>query len=284
MSSLKRELATAKKAAYEAGKIILSHYDSDLKVEMKAGEEPVTIADKTSSKYIINVLEHHFPQDAIVSEECALPTGLAKEKRIWVIDPIDGTKEFIKHNGEFVVMIGLVREGQPVLGVVYQPVTNLMFWGIQNEGAFMQNGGATQTRLQVSNEGDLSQLRVAASRSYFGKEVQKMYQDLGIQNVIRSGSLGLKCSLIARQMCEIYFNLSNITSCWDTCAPEVILKEAGGRISNLSGTRLTYTFSHVKNRNGVIATNGPIHEYLVEQIQEMMTARTRQIMKLQAPY
>ncbi|MGV3525314.1 MAG: 3'(2'),5'-bisphosphate nucleotidase CysQ family protein [Candidatus Sericytochromatia bacterium] len=272
MTSLQRELHMAQAAALEAGKIILSHYDTAYQVQLKTGEEPVTIADKTSSIYITQAIQKVFPDDAIVSEESALPTGLAHEKRIWVIDPMDGTKEFINHNGEFSVMIGLVQEGDPVLGVVYQPVTGAMYWGIHGEGAYTQTPTGPK-RLQVSREGDLSRVRVAASRSHYTPELQQLYRQLGFRNVVQSGSLGLKCAMIAKQDSEIYFNLSNMTSCWDTCAPEVILKEAGGRITNLSGTRLTYTFSHVKNRNGVIATNGPIHNYLVDEIQALLAQR-----------
>ncbi len=276
MSRLSRELEIAQKIAFDVSKVILSHYDSDYEVMMKAGEEPVTIADKHASQFIVDALHRAFPKDAIVSEESPLPTDLDQHERIWVIDPIDGTKEFIKHNGEFAVMIGLVQEGHPILGVVYQPVTQMMCWGVEGQGAFMGNGSQKQA-LHVSQASDLNDLRIATSRSHFSDQLQKLYDDLGLKNVVRCGSLGLKFALIARQLSEIYFNLSNITSCWDTCAPEVILKEAGGRISNLSGTRLTYTFSHVKNRNGVVATNGPIHDYLVEQIQGALADKAARI-------
>lgn len=275
MVSLKRELETAKIVAVEAGKILLSHYDTDYKVDLKAGAEPVTIADKTSSQHIVDVIRRAFPHDAIVSEESELPSGLAQAERIWLIDPMDGTHDFINHNGEFAVMIGLVREGDPVMGVVYQPVTDTMCWASHLEGSFYQGQQGVQ-QLQVSTEANLNKLRVAASRSNYNRELGKLYRRLGFQHIVRSGSLGLKFSLIARQACDIYFNMSNITACWDTCAPEVILKEAGGRISNLSGTRLTYTISHVKNRNGVIATNGPIHDYLVEQIQQVLSQRVQE--------
>ncbi|MBF2052498.1 MAG: 3'(2'),5'-bisphosphate nucleotidase CysQ [Candidatus Sericytochromatia bacterium] len=276
MSPLQRELQLVKNIAVEAGKIILSHYDTDYQVQMKSGEEPVTIADKTSSRYIVNALQQAYPNDAIVSEENDLPTNLKTAERIWVIDPMDGTKEFIKHNGEFAVMIGLVQAGDPVLGVVYQPVNEKMYWGIHGQGAFMaQTHIQTPLQLKVSGEDKLKALRIAASRSHYTPEIKNIYRALGLNNVVQSGSLGLKFAMIARQICDIYFNLSNVTSCWDTCAPEVILKEAGGRISNLSGTRLTYTFSHVKNRNGVIATNGPIHDYLVEKIQDLLIQRAK---------
>lgn len=273
-SSLQRELELAQQTAIEAGKILLGYYDTDYQVQLKAGKEPVTIADKTSSNYILQAIQRKFPTDAIVSEENALPTGLSTEKRIWVIDPMDGTKEFINHNGEFAVMIGLVQEGNPVLGVVYQPVTGMMCWGVQGEGAYMVQGQQRQ-RLQVSSESNLENLYVAASRSHLRPELEEIYHQLGFQHIIQAGSLGLKCAMISRQLCHIYLNLSNLTGAWDTCAPEVILKEAGGRITNLFGYRLTYTFSHVRNRKGVLATNGPVHDYLVEQIQMLLTQRAQ---------
>lgn len=274
-SLLKQELELSQQTALEAGKILLSHYKTDYQVHMKPGDEPVTLADKLSSQYIVQAIQKQFPNDAIVSEEGDLPQNLSKESRIWVVDPMDGTKEFIQQSGEFSVMIGLVRDGEPVLGVVYQPVTGMMCWGTHGEGAFMLQDQQPK-KLQVSNDSTLSDLLVAASRSNLHPELRQLYKQLGFQKIVRAGSLGIKCSMIARQICHIYLNLSNLTSAWDTCAPEVILKEAGGRISNLFGYRLTYTFSHVRNRKGVLATNGPIHDYLVEQIQMVLTQRTQE--------
>lgn len=261
--NLSRELAL------QAGQILLSHYDTDYTVELKAGEEPVTIADRTSSQHIVARLQQAFPQDLVVSEEQHPPAGLLNHERVWIIDPMDGTREFINHNGEFSVMIGLVESGQPVLGVVYQPVTGFLYWAVSGQGAYFQSGRNTRL-LRVSRQQDFSQLRIAASRSHLTEELRELYLGLGIQEIVHSGSVGLKLALIARQTCDLYLNLSALTSCWDTCAPQILLTEAGGQVSNLSGQPLDYSFRQLRNLNGVVASNGVIHELLIDRIHALL--------------
>jgi 3'(2'), 5'-bisphosphate nucleotidase len=260
-----RELDITREVAQKAGEIILSYYDTDYDVQMKVGQEPVTIADKSSSRYIVEALQTAFPRDLVVSEECDLPGGVRNHDRVWIIDPVDGTKEFIKHNGEFSVMIGLVEEGVPVVGVVYQPVTGYLYWAARGQGSFSLRDQQTQA-LHVSRHQHFHELCIAASRSHLTQELRELYSRLGISEIIRSGSVGLKLAMIARQTCDVYLNLSGMTSCWDTCAPEIILTEAGGRVSNLSGTLLDYSFQQLKNHNGVVASNAIVHERLLERI------------------
>ncbi|MGE3727402.1 MAG: 3'(2'),5'-bisphosphate nucleotidase CysQ [Candidatus Sericytochromatia bacterium] len=269
MHHFERELDITREVAQKAGEIILSFYDTDYVVQMKTGQEPVTIADKTSSRFIVEALQKSFPRDLVVSEESEVPGGVQSHDRIWIIDPVDGTKEFIKHNGEFSVMIGLVEEGVPVVGVVYQPVTGYLYWASRGQGAFSLRDQLLKP-LQVSQRQSFHELCIAASRSHLTQELCDLYERLGITEIIRSGSVGLKLAMIAHQTCDLYLNLSGMTSCWDTCAPEIILKEAGGRVSNLSGTPLDYSFQQIKNHNGVVASNGIVHDRLLERIHTVL--------------
>jgi len=268
-TAYQRELDLTREIAREAGQIILTHYDTDYAIQMKAGQEPVTIADKTSSQYIVSALEKAFPKDLVVSEESSLPSGLESHSRIWIIDPMDGTKEFINHNGEFSVMIGMIEEGRPVVGVVYQPVTGYMYWAAKGQGSYSRRDQQIQS-MQTSVNTDFAKIKIAASRSHLTDELLEIYQALGIQEIIRSGSVGLKLAMIARQTCDIYLNLSGMTSCWDTCAPEIILTEAGGQVTNLSGEPLDYSFRQLKNSDGVVASNGVVHAQLLEKIQTIL--------------
>jgi 3'(2'), 5'-bisphosphate nucleotidase len=268
-TDLHHELNITRTIAEQAGHIIVSHYNTDYQVHMKAGEEPVTIADRQASQHIVNALQQAFPNDLVLSEESTVPKGVSQSHRVWVIDPMDGTKEFIKHNNEFSVMIGLVREGSPVLGVVYQPLTEHLYWGVKGQGAFARQSGEVR-QMHVSKHSQMDELCIAVSRSHLSQELIELYQRMGIPRMLQSGSVGLKLALIAQQVCDVYLNISGMTSCWDTCAPEAILREAGGHTSDLSGKPLDYSFEQLKNRDGVIATNGVVHQKLLSLIQQLL--------------
>lgn len=260
------ELAVALETAKAAGVILVNYFQQQVEVDLKPGDEPVTIADRAANYYIATALQHAFPHDLIVAEESPLPTQCESE-RIWFVDPMDGTKEFIKGNPEFSVMIGLVEQQQPVMGVVYQPVTGYMYWATQGQGAyFSTTPNQIAQQLRVSPREQLSDLSFAVSRSHHEQALSHFYRDLGVSHFVPSGSIGLKLALISRQICDVYINFSGTTSLWDACAPQMILQEAGGRISNLLGQPLDYVPQSIKNAQGILATNGPIHEHLLAEI------------------
>lgn len=272
---LLHEVETVKRIAREAGEIILSHYHEDYDIEIKSDESPVTVADKASSAHIVQSLKDAFPEDAVLSEENIPDEPLTYKTRVWVTDPMDGTKEFIKKNGEFAVMIGLADKHRPVLGVVYQPVTGYMYWATKDGGAFYERDGQ-QGQLKVSGVNQMTNLRVVGSRSHMSRELMQFYKEMGLNKISQSGSVGLKIALIALQSNDLYMSLSSSTSCWDTCAPQIILQEAGGTITNIMGQPLDYTFEELKNINGIVATNGPLHEELITTLQAKMQARYEQ--------
>ena len=259
---LERELEVAAQAARQAGKILLSLYDTQYVVELKSGSDPVTEADRRANTFIVDRLSSEFPTDGIVAEETAdLGDALSKARR-WYVDPLDGTKEFIAKNGEFSVMIGLTIDGEAKLGVVYQPVTEKLYSGVIGEGAFLEQAGAKSV-LRVTDEAVAENLRLVVSRSHRSKVTDEIAKRLGISRETSSGSVGLKVGLIAEQLADVYVHPSDKSSAWDACAPEAILRAAGGRFTQMTGAGYRYESSDMQNRGGILACNAAAFETVV---------------------
>jgi 3'(2'), 5'-bisphosphate nucleotidase len=273
---LEKELETAVALAREAGRVILEFYALEIIAEQKLGadnhSEPVTIADKTASRMIVEGLMKSFPADGILSEEETDVIEIrAARNRVWMIDPIDGTWGFIKKDGDFGVQIGLTKGGEAILGVVYLPVHNLLYYAARGEGAFLIEGNDdSPKRLRVSGKADFTEMFLASSRNHRSPKMHRIIEDFGFRQEIQRGSVGLKVGLIARQICDIYIHLSPRTKFWDTCAPQVILEEAGGQMTDLFGAPLRYDLPDVQNHNGILASNGAAHERAVLQLRPLL--------------
>jgi len=264
--NLSTELESASRLAREAGRVILEYYDAPADVELKAASEPVTVADKAANELIVSGLLAAFPDDGILAEESPDTAARLAHERLWVIDPMDGTKEFIKKNGEFSVMIGLALDGTASLGVVYQPTRDRLFYGIVGEGAFLVDAGSEPRQLAVSEIVEPSEMCVAISRSHRSEQVDTVRAALGIEREVRSGSVGLKIGLVCERLCDLYIHPSPATKQWDTCAPEAILVAAGGRMTDLVGNPFVYNRQDLYNRNGILATNGRSHDLILERV------------------
>jgi len=263
---LQRELQTAEAIAREAGELVMGYYRGDYQIELKGGTEPVTEADRAANDHIVRRLREEFPEDAILAEESAEDAEQAcGARRIWMVDPMDGTKEFIKHTDEFAVMIGLTIDGRPQLGVVNQPATRTLYRGIVGEGAESDVDG-TVTAMRVSERGEPSDLRLICSRSHLPDVVQRMMGDLGITEMLRSGSVGLKIGRIGTETCDLYMHPSIGTKLWDACAPEAILAAAGGELTDFDGKPVVYDPAHLHNERGLLASNGTIHALVAERL------------------
>ena len=184
---------------------------------------------------------------------------------------MDGTKEFVARRGEFAVMIGLAVKGEPRLGVVYQPTQDKLYHAAAGDGAYLTLAGVTQ-RLQVSSEHDPSKATMALSRSHLSGTTEAIRQELGIEKTTQTGSLGVKVGLICEAQADVYVQ-GRGTSVWDTCGPEAILREAGGTMTDWLGNPLRYDVAEVRNLNGVIATNGLLHDSVLKTVREV-TRRT----------
>ncbi len=272
---LKKELATAIALARTAGERILEFYALEIIAEQKLGvdnlSEPVTIADRTASRMIVEGLAEIFPDDAILSEEEAddLKTRLSAD-RVWMIDPIDGTQGFINKDGDFGVQIGLTEKGEAVLGVVFLPFHDELFYATRGAGAFLVENNEPPQPLEVSAKTNFSALTLAVSRNHLSPKMARISEDLKIKNIIHRGSVGLKIGLIARQTADLYIHLSPRTKYWDSCAPQIILEEAGGTMTDIFGAPLYYDLHDVQNHNGILASNGAAHAATVQKLRLLL--------------
>jgi len=272
---LQHELQTAITTARLAGKTILRHYADGFETEEKLGadnySEPVTIADREASRIIVDALSAAFPDDGILSEEEIddLEHRLSKP-RVWIIDPIDGTAGFVKHDGDFGVQIGLAEDGVPVAGVVYLPFHDVLYFAVKDGGAFVVRNSGEPVRMHTSTKDDFHDMGLAVSRNHLSNRMHRIIEHFGFTKIVNRGSVGLKVGLIADRSCDIYIHPSPRTKLWDTCAPQVILEEAGGRFTDLFGFEMRYDRADLQNRNGILATNGTAHAAAVEQLKPIL--------------
>jgi 3'(2'), 5'-bisphosphate nucleotidase len=260
---LGRELVTALELARAAGVEVMKLRGGELGVEMKLGNEPVTVADKRASELIVAGLKARFASDALISEELPSTEATLAAQRIWLVDPIDGTKDFIRGSEGFSVMIGMARAGRPVLGVVHQPAVDRTFFATPDGGAHVLTADGV-TPLGVSAIASASEVRLVASASHRSPELDQVKQTLGISNEQNVGSVGVKLCLIAMGVRDLYVNPATKTKVWDTCGPEAILTRAGGRLSDLFGDPVDYR--EMRQPRGLVASNGHVHAEVIAKL------------------
>jgi 3'(2'), 5'-bisphosphate nucleotidase len=221
-----------------AGAAIMRIYGSGFTVQHKEDDSPLTLADLESQRVIIEGLNAITPGIPILSEESAQAPWSERRSwsELWVVDPLDGTREFVKRNGEFTVNIALVREHEPVLGVVAAPAQGLLYWGAAGLGAFSQAQGGAQVPIQVS--APQNPLRVVGSRSHASAETAGYLARLGPHEMKGIGS-SLKFCLVAEGNADLYPRFGP-TSEWDTAAGQAVLEAAGGHVTRPDGHRLRY--------------------------------------------
>jgi 3'(2'), 5'-bisphosphate nucleotidase len=267
------ELRLALDLARAAGAAMLDFYEGPLEIEHKSniGDcDPVTQADKAANELIVHAIRHEFPDDGVLAEESIDTEHRLKKKRVWMIDPLDGTNGFIDGNGDFAVQIGLAEEGKCVVGVVYQPFPDVLYRAVYGQGTWIERPDRAPERADVSEQKDLSMMRLAASRSHRSPRMDRVVQAFGVKEEVRRGSVGIKVGLIVERQCDLYVHLSSRTKEWDTCAPEVILSEAGGRLTDLFGRPLRYNSLEAQNHNGIVATNGIAHDNVIKVLAPLL--------------
>jgi len=270
---LDQELAEAARIARDAGKIILDLYGDDIAVEYKGKADPVTEADRRASDFIVAALREAFPEDGVVSEEVPDVSDAARGGRVWYVDPLDGTKEFVAQNGEFAVMIGLTLDGDATLGVVYQPVFDKLYAGVVPDGhAFLEEKGIRR-ELTVSDTADPAELTLVVSRSHRGAATDRVVEELGIRRETKSGSVGLKVGVLAERRADLYVHLSDKTSAWDSCGPEAVLRAAGGRFTKLDGGPYRYDTTDVQNHGGILACNAAAYDAVLPVVREIAKSK-----------
>jgi 3'(2'), 5'-bisphosphate nucleotidase len=266
-------MTIALELAREAGAAILEVYEGPFEVQQKPDAditEPVTQADRIANEIIVSRLQREFPDDGILAEESIDTSHRLDKSRVWMIDPLDGTTGFIDNNGDFAVQIGLAENGEAVLGVVYQPLSGILYRAIRGGGSWIERPEFEPERGLVSDHQDIASMRLAASRSHRSPRMDRLVQEFGFKEEVLRGSVGIKVGLIVEQQCDIYIHLSPRTKQWDTCAPEIILHEAGGLLTDLFGQPLRYNAAEVRNRNGILASNRVAHQRLVDALKPLL--------------
>ncbi|WP_456425649.1 3'(2'),5'-bisphosphate nucleotidase CysQ [Desulfurobacterium sp.] len=267
---MKDLLFTAITTALKSGEAILSVYERDFEVEEKADKSPLTEADRLSHRIIVS----HLPDYPILSEEGkTVPyEKRSRWKRFWLIDPLDGTKEFIKRNGEFTVNIALIENGRPILGVVYAPVVKTLYYGAEKIGAFKVENGKFSFLEEITSperfwneiekvavrlpvESKREEVVVVASRSHRNPEteafIKEMEERFGKIKTVSKGS-SLKLCLVAEGEADVYPRLAP-TMEWDTGAGQAVVEAAGGRVVNYeTGKPLIYNKRDLLNPHFVV--------------------------------
>ncbi|WP_370848366.1 3'(2'),5'-bisphosphate nucleotidase CysQ [Novimethylophilus kurashikiensis] len=225
--------------ARQAGEAIMQHYQAGIEVQRKEDNSPLTQADLAAHKIIEAGLSALVPDLPVLSEEsAAIPFATRRQwDKYWLVDPLDGTREFIKRNGEFTVNIALIEHHQPVMGVVYAPALNLLFYAAKGYGAFRQFGHKPPQPIKA-REFESYQVTVAGSRSHASEELLRFLDRMGPHILISMGS-SLKICLVAEGRADVYPRLG-LTSEWDTAAAQCVLEEAGGRLVGMDGQPFKY--------------------------------------------
>jgi len=233
--------------ARKAGSAIMEIYAGDHDVEFKDDRSPLTAADKASHDVIMAGLRQHFPEIPILSEEGKdIPYAERKGwQRFWLVDPLDGTKEFIKRNGEFTVNIALVEAGRVVAGVVYVPAQDRMFFGRVGDGAWRVDDGNEAMAINVRKADHEGGLTVVMSRSHPSPELADYLKDITVSEALPVGS-SLKFCVVAEGRADLYPRLGP-TMEWDTAAGQAVVEAAGGTVRQVNGSTLHYNKENLLN-------------------------------------
>lgn len=268
--SYDKDLDLMRAIAREASSVVMAVYATDFTVDYKGKNDPVTRADREANALICARLEAAFPTDGILAEESAPKTfeehaEIRAKERVFFVDPVDGTREFADKNGQFCVMIGLAFRGAAAAGVVAVPVENKLFWGSVNGGTYVEplDGSGAAEQLHVSARS--SSLRAVVSRSHPAPKTRAVIEHLGITETIPCGSVGLKAARVIEAAAELYVHPSRGASLWDACAPEALIRGAGGIMTTIDGKPFDYT-GPLSIENGLIATSNALLPRVLEAL------------------
>lgn len=255
--------------AITAGKIIMGVRKKGFTYETKSHSfDFVTTADLKSEKYIISQLQNRFPKYTIISEEKGIISGKDKNY-VWYVDPLDGTKDF-KNNGKgFAVMIGLCYKNKPILGVVYGPAQKILYYGEKDKGSYVRINGK-DSRLMVSDVADLKHSVMVTRIKDIEKRKGDIFEGLfKVKKKVPESSVGLKLGLIGRQKADFHIHANSRASKWDTCAPQIILEQAGGKITDIYGKNLYYAQSDNNWKYSFVASNKVLHDKIIAKTKKI---------------
>jgi len=260
----RHDLEIAERAARAAGRIVAEYYArGEIAVELKADQSPVTQADRDANAQIVEILTRDAPDDIVVSEELPDPAARLDRRRVWIVDPLDGTRDFVARTGQFSVHVALAVDGEAVVGAVYQPTTGVLFLASAGGGAWRVEG-ETRRRLRVSSVTNPAELRVGVSRLNASARIWRCLAAAGLQDRAVAMGASVKHMAVADGALEAAINLGGGEQEWDTCAPEVVIREAGGMVTDADGQLFRYNQRDLAHHRGSIASNGACHAALLD--------------------
>jgi 3'(2'), 5'-bisphosphate nucleotidase len=276
MMAYDRELAVALDAVHEAARVIMEEY-ARFQAIANAPADISTDADRLSQNVILKHLHGVFPGDALCAEETteAFADVPASGPRIWIVDPIDGTRGFARKNGEFSIMVALVEQGRIALGIVSEPAKERLTYAVRGGGCWKGDGArqsepgcasarSEPTRCHVSACAELAKATLVQSHSRNPAKPSRYVQALRPARVIETYSAGIKLAMVARGEADIYLNTYDAFHDWDICAGHILVDEAGGRVTGLGGQELRYGLPGAWQRHGVLASNGELQDITLE--------------------
>ena len=259
------ELDIAIQAAKEAGEAILEIYQRDFQSHTKKDDSPITEGDIKSNEIIKKILSQ--TNHAILSEEEDDDQSRLSKDTLWIVDPLDGTSDFIDKTGEFTIMIALVKNKKPILGVIGWPTEKTFFVAQKGSGAFRYSDEQWK-KISVTNVSELPKCRTVGSRHHLSDREKLFIKKLGIEDFTSIGS-SLKVGKISSGEAEAYITTTNKMKEWDSAASYCIISEAGGKMTDMSGNDITYNNKDVFHQNGILVTNGLIHQDALDAISRL---------------
>ncbi len=259
------ELDIAIEAVNKAGKAILKLYQEDLETYIKSDNSPITEADLKSNEIITKILSK--TKYEILSEEDKDDHIRLSKDMIWIVDPLDGTSDFIDKTGEFTVMIALIKNKKPILGVIGWPTEKTLFVAQKGSGAFRYSNGEWQ-KISVTKVSDITKCKAVGSRHHLSDKEKLFIKKLGIEDFTSIGS-SLKVGKISSGEADAYITTTNKMKEWDSAASYCIISEAGGKMTDMLGNDITYNNKEVHHKNGILVTNGLIHKKILEEFKKL---------------
>ncbi|RYZ02551.1 MAG: 3'(2'),5'-bisphosphate nucleotidase CysQ [Myxococcales bacterium] len=264
------ELSLLRAIAADAARLIMEVYARPFQVEYKAPQDPVTEADRRANDLICERLEQAFPGVPIVAEESD-PQAFSHYRshdRVFFVDPVDGTREFVDRNGEFAVMIGVLEGPRAVASVIDAPARGEVFAGWVGHGAIRVADGKEQP-INVSQVAQVRQGALVGSRSHRSPQLERALADLAPREIRVMGSAGLKGTLVAKGEVEAYVAPGYAGKRWDACAADALVAAAGGILTDTFGDPIDYRAPSLSNDRGLLASNGRVHEELVRALEAL---------------
>ena len=258
------ETELAINAVKEAGNTVMEIYKHDFTSTTKKDNSPLTEADLKSNDIIQKIIVGTgYP---VLSEESVDNKKRLEHDKIWIVDPLDGTSDFVSKSGEFTIMIALVDKHEPILGVIYWPTNNILYVAQKGCGAHKFANGVWE-KLAISKRSELRNCRALGSRHHLSSHEVNFLKLLNIEKFSERGS-SLKVTDICSGAADLYFTMTNKIKQWDTCASNCLITEVGGKMTDMLGNELEYNTENIYHDNGILVTNGIIHDIVTERYNE----------------